>query len=231
MTKISKHDLDRAIQLRKDEIDKAAYNAAKDRYSIVEGNKISDLDRGRLVGETYVGKTDKDGFNRLNIASVDNLTEGTDNVVHGVYERGLNSAINVAHSRGSMGIVSGEELESAPKTYHILQKFKDRKHLGNYGTHTNVNTVSTISEKPDKATSLLDMKRSDTHKILENAPVYELRTPTFHVMTKSTAFNPSIIDRFGKMHINTNDWNIYKALFPTILTGAGIYKFGSFENN
>ena len=70
---------------------------------------------------------------------------------------------------------------------------------------------------------------SGSFKILENAPVYRLNSPTFHVPTKSTAFNPTIIDNSGKMHIDWSNPNIYKAIIPTILTGSTI--FGSLKNN
>ena len=49
--------------------------------------------------------------------------------------------------------------------------------------------------------------------------------------SNTTAFNPSIIDRFGKMHIDWSNPNIYKSLLPIGLIGSGIYTFGNSKND
>ena len=73
------------------------------------------------------------------------------------------------------------------------------------------------------------MRKAGTgsYKILNNGPVYRLNSPTFHVPTKSTALDPTIIDSSGKMHIDWSNPNIYKTLLPFGLVGG----FGSFGNN
>lgn len=57
------------------------------------------------------------------------------------------------------------------------------------------------------ANSMLDLSKArDTQtKTLLDAPVWLLKSPTSQVPTKSTVFNPYIIDSNGKMHINWDD--------------------------
>ena len=89
MTKISKHDLDRAIQLRKDEIAKSAPERYTLALSYPGRHRFYDMVNGNKVGFTSTRNLD-DGSH---ILMTENLTEGTSNAAHGVYERGLNSAI------------------------------------------------------------------------------------------------------------------------------------------
>ena len=58
---------------------------------------------------------------------------GTTNTVHGVYERGLNGAIQVAKENGGNGVISGEELISANTQYPILRRFKEREVISHKG--------------------------------------------------------------------------------------------------
>lgn len=197
---------------------------------------------GEKVGFTSTKASDDGSHIIMTENLTENIDEGIPASIHGVYERGLNSAIDAAHSDALSGVVSGEELLSAPQQYHVLQKFRHRVKLSNDGSHSNESLVLSKRRKDNKdfklrktkeATSMLDLRKAGNtiYKTFYNGPVYRLESPTFHVPTKSTAFNPTIIDRFGKMHIDWNNPDIYKSLFPIGLTGAGIYKFGNSENN
>ena len=84
------------------------------------------------------------------------------------------------------------------------------------------------------ATSMLDLaKAGETQrKTLWNAPYWLLKSPTFHVPTKSTIFNPQIIDKFGKMHIDWNNPDVYRTIIPTTLGGTFVGKtFGNINNS
>lgn len=259
LSKISKDDVQKAIKLRKEEIENSAFNTMNDRYTLVnhqnlfDNNKrylLSDVLNGEKVGQVSF-KTKNDGA--LHIGKISNLTEnvkeGIPATVHGTYERLLNSGINVAHSNGIPGIISGETLLSAPKTYHVLQKFRNRIKLGNYGSHSNENLffeahpefdpkqlteeeLASLEKNAEVSTPLALVRAGDKEvKHLSTGPVYKVTSPTFHVPTRSVAFNPTIIDRFGKMHIDWKNPNIYRGLFPAIGIGTSLATFGNIENN
>ena len=80
-------------------------------------------------------------------------------------------------------------------------------------------------EEETLAKSMLDLRRADNKEIktLFNQPFWLLRTPTYDVPVKSTLFDPTIIDRFGKMHIDWNDPNIFRGIAYPTLIGAGLY--------
>lgn len=133
------------------------------------------------------------------------------NPSHGnTYEKLLNSSIIIAQSLGGQGNVSGMQLISAPKQYHVLQKFKNRKLTPYKGTHTNARMVYNklgVETEDKPAFSMLDLAKAGDKetKTLLDAPVWLLKSPTTQTPTKSSVFNPYIIDSEGKMHINWDD--------------------------
>lgn len=241
LSRVGIEDLPQIFQQRMDEI----MATHPERYTLISPSyaprayTMNDYNGDRLVGNIEIGL---DQNSNTMIDDIHNMTEnvrrGVSPTAHGVQERGLNAAINVAKSEGGEGVITGREYLSAPKQYHVAQKFHDRKKISDTGIHTNTNMVDErraalglsddYSDTP--ATSMLDLARANdkTRKTLLNAPVWLLKSATSHVPSKATIFNPSIIDRFGKMHIDWSDPNIFKGLiYPTIFgTGYSLYNHG-----
>lgn len=242
LSRIGVEDLPQIYKLRMDEI--AATHP--ERYTLVNPSYapktygMNDYQGDRQVGQVELSLDDNSNTLMEDVNNMtENVTGGVSPAVHGVQERGLNAAINVAKSEGGEGVVTGRNYQSAPKQYHVVQKYKDRESLPNNGFHTNTNMVTesrAASGQQDDwneelATSMLDLARAGdkTRKSLFNAPVWLLKSPTYHVPTKATVFDPSIIDNTGKMHIDWSDSNIFKSmLYPTLFgTSYSLYDHGN----
>ena len=80
-------------------------------------------------------------------------------------------------------------------------------------------------EEETLAKSMLDLRRAGDKEIktLFNQPFWLLRTPIKDTPVKSTLFDPTIIDRFGKMHIDWSDPNIFRGVVYPTLIGTGLY--------
>lgn len=57
-------------------------------------------------------------------------------------------------------------------------------------------------------------------------PIYLLKSETYYIPTKSTYFNPIIIDKNGQMHIDWNNRDIFKSLIP-LAGGSYVYQRNS----
>lgn len=206
-------------------------NSGLDRVSVARpiGDRhfsVSDfiLGRERPVGEMELEMTE-DGT--ALITDITNYTRNTANPVKGVQERGLNSAINVSKSVGGNGVITGREYQSAPRQYHVVQKFKDRNVIGHDGIHYNSNMVNDYEYRmglpntydeyiipQDKETwkGMLELARAGERrrKALYGAPVWKLGTPTFNTPTKSILFDPTIIDNEGRMIVDWDNSNIFR---------------------
>lgn len=205
LNKIPREAISLALNKRRDLIKQTAPSS----YTLVEGSpmfhfnhQLYDFRNGNPVGWMNVdfknGDTYVRGVEKINPSSA------------GVYEKLLGSSILTSQSLGGKGSISGMQLISAPKQYHVLQKFRNRELTPYKGTHTNAKMVydKLRVETEDKpAFSMLDLSKAGDKetKTLLDAPVWRLKSPTFQTPTKSTVFNPYIIDSEGKMHINWND--------------------------
>ena len=246
LDRISGNDIEEALKKRWDEL----ISSRQDRHTIVRsaGNGtyfLHDIipDENAIYGWRSIGTTqlNKDASGNMHMADINNNTGsvrmGKPATEHGVQEKALNAAIRVANQEGGEGVVTGEWWLSAPKQQHIVQKYHDREVIGNTGQHSNTNMVEerinadikrglpVTGENETLAKSMLDLRRAGDKEIktLFNQPFWLLRTPTYDVQVKSTLFDPTIIDRFGKMHIDWSNPDILKGLvYPTII-GSGIY--------
>lgn len=188
--------------------------------------------RERPVGE--MGLEIADDGTAL-ISDITNYTRNGSNPIKGVQERGLNSAINISKSIGGNGVITGREYQSAPKQYHVVQKFKDRKVVANDGIHYNSNMVNDyegrmrlpstydeyiISQDKDVWKGMLELSRAGEkqRKALYGAPVWKLGTTTFETPTKSLLFDPTIINNEGKMIIDWGSPNIFRGFGGKLFT-------------
>lgn len=210
LDKFSKLDLENALQKRIDLLK----SSAPDRYTLatpILDNKnwtLTDYIGDNIVGE--VGLTTLKSGSRNNSYNIYTMNGFPQRGGKGVYQRGLNSAIQTAQSNGLEGVLSGEHLMSAPKTYHILQKFKSRQKVGDYGFHLNQNMENINNYvEPIEVNSILQLKRATQNAELINAPVWKITKGTEVVPTKSSVFNPTILDNEGNMLINWANPNIY----------------------
>lgn len=246
LDRISGNDIEEALKKRWDEL----VSSRQDRHTIVRsvGDNtyfLHDLipDEKALYGWKSIGTTqlNKDVSGNMHMADINNNTGsvrmGKPATEHGVQEKALNAAIKVAKQEGGEGVVTGEWWLSAPKQQHVVQKYHDREVIGNTGQHSNSNMVeerinadirrglSVTGEKETLAKSMLDLRRADNKEIktLFNQPFWLLRTPTYDVPVKSTLFDPTIIDKFGKMHIDWKDPNIFRGIAYPTLFGTGLY--------
>lgn len=233
LSRIDINDIPKIYEQRINEL----MSSHPDRYTIAypshapKAYTLIDYLKDKQVGETLIGL---DENSNATIDDIHNLTESIRNgipaSVHGVQERGLNAAINVTKSEGGEGVITGRDYQSAPKQYGVVQKYHDRQKVSDDGIHSNTNMVTEynnahgiVNDDEELATSMLDLKRAGNkiRKYLYNAPVYLLKTPTSYVPTKASIFNPSIIDKFGKMHIDWTNPDIFKSILYPTLFGTG----------
>ncbi len=211
--------------------------APEGRFNIIKPNNIIEskqdvLDFYKTNGiEDRVGVTqlltDKSGHVR--IGGTDNISNNPS--IHKVEERGLNSAIQLSNQSGLKGVITGEDLKSAPKTYNVWKHFKDKELVGNHGEHSNTNMISeAIKEGRLRATPDIDKEvtinninqmigTANRRLVLYDAPVYKLsKQSNLPTKTKSVLFNPTIIDKTGKMNIDWDNLDIFKVGMPIIGT-------------
>lgn len=246
LDRIGANDIEEALSKRWNEL----VSSNQDRHTIVRsvGNDIYYLydlipDKKAQYGWKSIGTSqlNKDASGNMHMADVSNNTGSVRNgkpaIKHKVQENALNAAIKVAKQEGGEGAVTGEWWLSAPKQQHVVQKYHDRQVVGNTGQHSNVNMVEerinadirrglpVTGEEETLAKSMLDLRRAGDKEIktLFNQPFWLLKTPTYDIPVKSTLFDPTIIDRFGKMHIDWSNPNIFKGIAYPTLIGAGLY--------
>lgn len=207
LSKIPREAITQALNKRRKLINQTAPNS----YTLVEGNpmlnfnyQLYDYRNGKPIGWMNIDRNKKD------LNTYVQAVENTNPSYKGTYEKLLNSSIITSQSLGGQGSVSGLQLISAPKQYHVLQKFRNRELTPYKGTHTNAKMVYDklgLETEDIPANSMVDLSKAGDKqtKTLLDAPVWLLKSPTSQVPTKSTVFNPYIIDSNGKMHINWND--------------------------
>ena len=231
LSRLSMQDLQKAINLRKQELVKSApngrVNIIRPEAQFSNTQEILDFinDNGKFtpVGKTAVSLGDDILIsNTENIATIPN--------VHKVEERALNSAIQLAQQTGRKGVKTGQELNSPPKTYNVWKHFNDKELIGNYGVHSNTNMISEAVQAGKLKNSLeldeevlinsIEQMKGDANRrlLFLNGPVYRLtKQSDLPTKTKSVLFDPKIIDSFGKMHVDWNNPNVYKVGIPAII--------------
>lgn len=233
LSRISLQDLQKSINQRKWDIVNSAPNG---RFNVLNPSEASSNVQNVLDfikdknGYSRVGRTElriNNNTKNIQIGHTDN--ESSNKTINKVAERGLNSAIQLSNQDGLNGVLSGEYLLSAPKTYSVWKHFKNKELYGNYGEHSNTNMINEairtgkIERTPDIDEEIIidnieQMKGDATRRLLlENAPVYRLTKESgLPTKTKSVIFDPSIIDKNGRMNVDWNNPNIYKASIPII---------------
>ena len=220
LSKFTNEDLQQMLALRENEIletGPARYHYVKSQgrnpviYDMVEGN-----DEPIGIYELY-----NDGRGELSVSNIHNNQTTT---YHKGAERAYNTGIQIADNYGyKPGLRSGDQLVSAPKTYHTWTHFPEKEFIGNFGQHHNGNMVEdAISQgrtTVEKAYAPENMKEVSTMEELSgdtefrynnNAPVFRLIKKSTEVSpAKSIIFDPQIIDNSGKMHINWGDENLF----------------------
>lgn len=122
---------------------------------------------------------------------------------------------------------TGQELNSAPKTYSVWKHFKDKELIGNHGVHSNTNMIDEAVQAGKLKNSLeldeevlinnIEQMKGDANRrlLFLNGPVYKLTKQSgLPTKTKSVLFDPKIIDSSGKMHVDWSNPNIFKTLLP-----------------
>ncbi len=173
--------------------------------------QLIDLRKGEKFGNMFLNKFNSKYYGQplLYIDAVEGKYPGS-----GTYERLLNGGIELSKIEKTKGVVSGESLKSAPKTYHINQKIKDREPYYLKGIHDNLRMVYDrlgYEPIPTPAKNMLELRRASDKeaKVLKDAPVWILKSPTYEIPIKSEIFDPSIIDTNGNMIIDWNNLNPY----------------------
>lgn len=242
LSKVSQENIKAALQLREWQIMKTSpegrFNVIKPTESASNNQIVSDYNKvnGR---ETKVGETKlfTSGSGNISIGGTNNISNNPN--IHKVEERGLNSAIQLSNQSGLNGVITGSDLKSAPKTYKVWEHFPEKELIGNYGDHSNANMVEEalksgkIQQSPDIDKDFLiddisQMKGDSKRLLLNNAPVYRLTKPSnLPTKTKSTIFDPNVIDKTGKMNIDWNDPNIFRVGLSTVLGNQILNTYGN----
>ena len=220
MSKISIKDINKALQLREQQLiqsgksfsyQQPVTNNSEIIYSIDNGVKTGYIDLrkpfqdGSMFSpeawEAYINNPRKQG---LGIGMVENSTQTHPELyntpIKGIQERLTNSAIDVSKQQGYKGVVSGETLLSPEKTTRLYPKYKYKRLLDQNGRYHWENHNPEMSE--------------------QSGPVYMLEKPTYKTITKSQIFDPRIIDKNGKMKIN---WGKGATLFNSVALPLTLY--------
>lgn len=191
--------------------------APTDRFNMIVPEKDSEIvhtiydyskpDGNKVVGRTKIGVEDGDAH----IVYTENVSNNPN--IHKVEERGLNSAIQFANQTGLNGVISGKQLLSAPKTYKVWEHIPEKEIISNRGMHQNANMIP--EDAPMRFITEAEEMVGDSKESLYYpfGSIYRLKKPSsLETKTKSTIFDPTIIDNNGKMRIDWNDPNIFKAI-------------------
>lgn len=213
LSKISFQDLRNSMNKRMQEI---INSAPTGRFNMIVPDKKSErvhtiydyhkANENQVVGRTKVITNNGEAY----IDNTENVSKNPE--IHKVEERGLNSAIQFANQTGLNGVISGKMLLSAPKTYNVWKHFPEKEMIGNRGMHQNTNMV------PQNApmrfiTEVEEMTGGSEELLYPYGNIYRLKKPSsLETKTKSTIFDPTIIDNNGKMKIDWNNPNIFKAV-------------------
>ena len=221
LSKISFQDLRNSMNKRMQEI---INTAPTDRFNMIVPEKDSEIvhtiydyskpDGNKVVGRTKIGVEDGDAH----IVYTENVSNNPN--IHKVEERGLNSAIQFANQTGLNGVISGKQLLSAPKTYKVWVHIPEKEIISNRGMHQNANMIP--EDAPMRFITEAEEMVGDSKESLYYpfGSIYRLKKPSsLETKTKSTIFDPTIIDNNGKMRIDWNNPNIFKAVGVAFVGG------------
>lgn len=195
MTRVTKSDLQKALDIRQQQLLKTGPR----RKSIVTPDELQGNARNTIVdyvnkepvGETIIIKG-ADPY--LHIGNVTNIKP---DVIHGVQERGLNSAAQVANDLNMDGVVLAEWLKMPEISTSVYKHFPNKKLVSNNGYY-------------EWATGTTNTN-----------PVYLLTEPAKPVPTKSIIFDPIIINKNGKLRTKWKDKRIFRTIAPAVLGAEG----------
>lgn len=200
MSKITKQDLQKALDIRKQNI----IETAPQRYSLVTpddvlGNSqifVDDIVKGKQVGQTTLLTGSDDAVHIGNVINISPKIANGRNSITGVQERGLNSAIQIAEDLGRKGVVTGEQYLMPEVSTKVVSKMPDKILISNKGQHS---------------------YKTGT----KDGPVYLLNKQSQATPTKSIIFDPIIIDKHGRINTDWTHKSIFRTVIPTILGAAG----------
>ena len=190
VSKFNDQDFNKMLSIREANL----HHTAPDVYNVV-----SPTHKGLSVGayDKTWSKTTPTGLIYLDskngnfeVSNIFNLTQSSASKqkIKGISEQLYNASISVSDQLGKNGIISGGNLLQPEKTVKVLDKFTDKKQIGNNGLwHWDNGNAATL-----------------------NNPVYMLNIPTYETPVKSVVFNPNIINHRGQIKTNWNNKNIYK---------------------
>jgi hypothetical protein len=138
-------------------------------YSQVGGNfydeAIRYFDNQELLGEL-------DLLDNGSIGMIESYKPGTGRKLY-------DAAISAANQTGRDGIITGEQLVSAPKTVSTWKYYPDKQLIGNYGHWGN--KMMKPANKRVTVSSIEDAMKADANNLefsFDKAPVYRLTTPS-----------------------------------------------------
>lgn len=202
VSKFTNDDLQLILNIRK----QALQNTAPKQYVISKPNEFGfrnyfyDQSWNKKEPAGKIDILDLSGTKDLHIGGIQNLTQnsGSNKVLKGVSEPLYNSAIIVDKQTKNKGIITGEDWRSPKATEKILERYKDKQKVGQYGE-----------------------RYWEDGNITYGHDVYKFNQPTTQTPTKSLLFNPDIITDKGEMKPDWNDSDIFKTLIPlTFLYGT-----------
>lgn len=147
-------------------------------FALVSPSRNNIMWIGKGLGSTISLEPSSVSRDWLRPAFINSTSPGTGRKLY-------DAAIKVARARGYNGVVSGEELLSAPKTYSTWKHYPNKILLGTYGTHGNNRMANYVYEAGNVNTvkDLLEATKNNVGATLHKAPVYGLTTPTTKVNT------------------------------------------------
>ncbi len=170
------------------------------------------------------------------INDVNNMSDGRYTQVH---QRAIDAGIDYAHLLGLDGIRSGDTLISAPKTYRVWEHYPHKTMLNQQGMHNNSRIVlESIDEgkvpkdvyykQPTRVETTEQMMAPGYNtemRELWNGPVYSIQQPSeLSFPVKTVLFDPTIIDKTGKMNIVWGkNSNLINSLLPPVLGGTYLF--------
>lgn len=134
------------------------------------------------------------------------------------------AAIQSGNQLGYNGLLSGEQLISAPKTWSVWEHYPTKKLIKENGIHQNRMMTSNPNKDGRRLKNLEEAKKAAEEGrsfTIENGPVYLLDKESQFVPVKSAdVFDAGILDANGVFHRNMNSTNIYKAMLPFAIGGG-----------
>ena len=230
ISRLSREDLTKALEYRMRDIETSAperYTLVKAQSSTLPEYVLEDINSGNKVGNTSVQIVD-DG--NVYISNTENLTRNNETPTRQVFERALNSSINLANTFGGKGVITGKQYLSAPRQINVVNKYGDREIIGNTGTYNNYRMSKTGSVPGKQVFSPEEMVEvGDNYPAYAyNMPISLLTKPTFITPTKSNLFEPTIIDSSGKMNIEWSNPNVLRGIiYPTFGSTLLYNSFGN----